>query len=165
MENNSSTLSSGSNSDSGSISGSISDSGSISGSSSSSISNTEYKFVTTDPLGKEVRLKSSTWDNHITGGDHPERSELLNQEEVIKSVIEDPKFIFHDHTTPQGHERYKYFDVVELSTTSKLKFLRVVVEFDKDHTSTGHVVTTIAQSRISQSTEGGAYYVRPKRRT
>ncbi|MHA4132294.1 hypothetical protein [Bacillus cereus] len=127
--------------------------------------NTDYKFVTTDPLGKEVRLKSSTWDNHITGGDHPERTELLNQERIIQEVVEDPKYIFHDHTTPQGHQRYRYMDMVELSTTSKLKVLRVIVEFDKENENVGHVVTTIAQSRVSQSTEGGTHYVRSKKST
>ncbi|MEK7014707.1 hypothetical protein [Bacillus sp. FSL R9-9410] len=126
-------------------------------------SDTDYKFSTRDPLGKKVHLKASTWDNHITGGDHPERVELLNQEEVVKEVIEDPKYIYPDQITPDGKERYRFIDVVELSTTNKLKYLRVIVEYDKD--DVGHVVTTIAQSRVSQSTEGGAYYVRPKRST
>ncbi|WP_242280678.1 hypothetical protein [Bacillus cereus group sp. BfR-BA-01347] len=142
-----------------------SSSSSSSSSSSNSSSSSDYKFSTTDPLGKEIRLKSSTWENHITGGDHPERIELLDQEVVVKDVIEDPKYIYHDHTTPEGHERYRYVDLVELSTTNKLKYLRVIVEYDKDNTNVGHVVTTIAQSRVSQSTEGGAYYVRPKRST
>jgi len=60
--------------------------------------NTDYIFITEDPLGREVRLKSTTWNYHIVGGDHT-REEFIGQEDMVKSVIQDPCFILPNNPT------------------------------------------------------------------
>lgn len=120
--------------------------------------NTDYIFITKDPFGKEVRLKSTTWNYHITGGDHT-REEFIGQEETIKSVIQDPCFILPNNPEDKNDTRQKYIDLVQLPKFKSLKALVVIV--DHKNEEYGNVVTIIAKSRLNQET-GGAIYVRPK---
>jgi hypothetical protein len=119
----------------------------------------EYIFTTTDPFGKEIRLKSSTWNFHITGGDH-ERTELFGEEETIKEVISDPKFILRNDPENPDDTRQKYIDLVDLNAFDSLKGLVVVV--DHQNPEYGDIVTIMPKSRINESTKGGTIYVRGK---
>lgn len=111
-------------------------------------------FSTTDPLGRQVVLKSSTWNMHIIDGDNL-RPELEGQEENIKTVIEDPKFIIPDPI----ENRERYIDIIHFTSTDKIKPVMIVV----DHSSnTGDVCTVFPQSRMRDTAKEGFIYVRPK---
>ncbi|PJW17159.1 hypothetical protein CV944_10485 [Geobacillus sp. WSUCF-018B] len=117
-----------------------------------------YAFGCEDPLGREVRLKSTTWNYHIVGGDHT-REEFIGQEDMVKSVIQDPCFILPNNPDDQHDTRQKYIDLVQLPKFKSLKALVVIVDHEDE--AYGDVVTVIAKSRLNQET-GGAIYVRPK---
>lgn len=119
---------------------------------------TDYLLVEKDPLGREVRLKSTTWNYHITGGDHY-RHELIGQEEKIKEVITDPAFILPNNPDDPSNTRQKYIDLAMLPGHKSLKALVVVV--DHENPDYGDVVTVISKSRLNQE-RGGAIYVRSK---
>jgi len=118
----------------------------------------DYIFSTTDPFGKKVRLKSTTWQYHITGGDHTGK-EFINQEDVIRDVISDPGIILPNNPDDENDTRQKYIDIVQLPEFKSLKALVVVVDHEND--TYGDVVTVMAKARLNQET-GGAIYVRPK---
>lgn len=121
---------------------------------------TEFIFTTTDPLGRIVTLKSSTWNYHITDGDN-NRKEFIGQEETMHDVVVDPAFILPDDPDDPENKKERYIDLVMLPEFNSLKALVVIV----DHSSSdnGDVVTIIAKQRLNQeSTRGGALYVRPK---
>ncbi|OEF99399.1 hypothetical protein BHF71_02100 [Vulcanibacillus modesticaldus] len=118
----------------------------------------EYIFTTTDPIGREIRLKSSTFYKHITGGDH-ERTEFIGEEETIKKVIEDPKYILPDDPFDSSNTRERYIDLIDLRSFNTLKVLVVIV--DHGTNDYGDIVTIMAKSRLNQeSIKGGAVYVR-----
>jgi hypothetical protein len=124
--------------------------------------NGEYIFRTTDPLGREVRLRSTTWDYHIVAGDH-ERTELDGEHQLVKSVIEDPYFILKNDPENKSSTRQKYMDIVQLDAFDSLKNLVIVVDHSNGF---GDVVTVIPKSRVNQeSTKGGPIYVRGKSST
>ncbi|KHF27290.1 hypothetical protein LR68_03891 [Anoxybacillus sp. BCO1] len=118
----------------------------------------DYIFITKDPFGKEIRLKSTTWNYHIIGGDHT-REEFVGQEEMIKGVIQDPCFILPNNPENQNDTRQKYIDLVRLPKFQSLKALVVIV--DHQNVEYGDVVTVIAKNRLNQEI-GSAIYVRPK---
>jgi hypothetical protein len=111
-----------------------------------------YIFITTDPLGRKITLKSTTWDYHIIN----RRPELIGQENVIKSIIEDPKFILPD---PEEN-RERYYDIVHLTSMGKIKPVMVVVEHINE---TGDICTAMVKSTMKDTTERGIIYERPKR--
>lgn len=121
--------------------------------------NGEYIFITQDPHGREVRLKSSTWDMHVTGGDH-NRTEFDGEEETVKKIIEDPYYIIDNKPDDPDSTRQKYLDFVVLDAFENIKNVTVVVDHEKEEYS--DVVTVMAKSRVNDSTKGGAYYVRGK---
>lgn len=119
----------------------------------------EYKLTTKDPLGREVKLKDTTWQMHISGGDHEERKELVDQEHVIESVLSNPYIILPNDPANPDDKREKYVDMVMLPNTSTIRSLVVVV----DHSSPdfGDVVTAISKKTMNQEkTTGGYIYVR-----
>jgi hypothetical protein len=115
----------------------------------------EYIFKTTDPLGRNVTLKSSTWNIHVIEGDNY-RPEFVEQEETIKGVIEDPKFIVNDPI----ENRERYYDIVHLTSVDKIKPVMIAVDHSSD---TGDVCTVFAQSRMKETGERGIVYVRPSK--
>ncbi|WP_162105635.1 hypothetical protein [Bacillus subtilis] len=119
----------------------------------------DYIFSTTDPLGREVKLKSTTWHMHITGGDH-QRTQFIGQEEVIKSIIKDPYIILPNNIEDEEDTRQKYVELAHLPGFNSLKAVVVVVDH-KDETS-GDVVTVMPKSSLKSEKTGGAIYVRSK---
>ncbi|HHW07479.1 MAG TPA: hypothetical protein GXX34_08150 [Clostridia bacterium] len=120
----------------------------------------EIIFSTTDPLGRTVQLKATTWYNHITGGHH-KRIELVGQENTVKEVIEDPAFILPNNPEDVSDTRQKYVDLVTLPHLKRLTYLVVVVDYNTTDGS-GDVVTVIPKKKIQESVEGGIIYVRAK---
>lgn len=120
----------------------------------------EYIFSTTDPFGKEVRLKSSTWYGHIISGDH-DRLALEGEIDTIKNVINNPYYILSNNPHDPNDTRQKYLDIVQLQNYTALKNLLVVV--DHQNSNFGDIVTIIPKNTLKQeSTEGGPIYVRGK---
>jgi hypothetical protein len=113
----------------------------------------EYIFNTTDPLGREVKLKTTTWHYHVL--EENERHELSGQEEEVEKVIQNPYFILPDKTF---ETRQNYIDVVNLDTSDKLKSLFVSVDYN--NSDYGDIVTVIAKSSVRESTERGVIYER-----
>lgn len=119
----------------------------------------EYKLTTKDPLGREVRLKDTTWHLHVSGGDHNERKELVDQENMIEKVLSNPYIILPNDPENPEDKREKYVDMVMLPNVSTIRSLVVVV----DHASPefGDVVTAISKKSLNQEkTTGGVIYVR-----
>jgi hypothetical protein len=112
-------------------------------------------FTTTDPMGRMVKLKQSTWDMHVVNGDH-QRIEFIGQEQLVKDVISDPTFIVPD---AEIGTRERYYDLAYFSNTGKLRPVMVVVDHDMD---TGDVCTLFTQSRMRETGERGIVYARKK---
>jgi len=122
--------------------------------------NREYIFTTTDPLGSEVRLKSSTWYNHIIGRDN-DRFQLKDNIDIIKKIIEDPYFILPNNPDVPNSTKQKYIDIVNMEQYSSLMNIVIVAE---DHAEGfKDIATVIPKKRLTQeSTKGGVLYDRSK---
>lgn len=118
----------------------------------------DYIFVTTDPLEREVQLKSTTWHMHVTGGDH-HRAQFIGQEKIIEDIIKDPAFILPNDINDPNNTRQKYIDLAQLPGYNSLKAVVVVVDHKDEQF--GDVVTVIPKNTLKSET-GGAIYVRPK---
>lgn len=109
-------------------------------------------FKTSDPIDREIKLKTETWNIHITHG----HNELYKQEGLVKKIIENPAYILKDK---DFKERENYYDLCNFHDGS-LSILKVVVDFS---TSTGNIVTAypIKQTH-SQAViiKGGVVYER-----
>lgn len=112
-------------------------------------------FTTTDPMGRTVQLKQSTWEMHVIGGDH-NRKELIGQEKVVEAIIANPKYIVPD---VDNETRERYYDLAYLSSINKIKPVMVVVDYAN---STGDVCTIFVQSRMRETGERGIVYERKK---
>ncbi len=117
----------------------------------SSSTSTPLKFTATDPLGRIVVLKESTFDIHIVGEGN--RIEFVGQEDKLKRIIERPAIIVND---PMDN-RERYYDIISLDTTTGIKPIMVVVDHS---TEQGDVVTAVRKSRMSDSNERGVVYER-----
>ncbi|WP_459910136.1 hypothetical protein [Desulfotomaculum defluvii] len=113
-------------------------------------------FSTTDPLGREIRLESRTWNKHIITS-HPE---MYKQEALVKKVIENPKYILKDKTKPDTRDNY--FELCNHPSDGSLSIMKVVVDFS---TGTGDVTTSYPiKSTTTQATTfngRGVKYERP----
>lgn len=94
----------------------------------------EIIWVAHDPLGKQVILKQSTYDFHIS--DKPKRGKtnaenLQAVTENVKGVIENPRFIYHDKDYSKN-SRYRYLDFVYMAEISAIRALVVVVDTDRE---------------------------------
>lgn len=119
-------------------------------------------FTVTDPLGKKVTLKASTWERHITV-EHPE---MLLYFEELKNLIRDPYYIIPDLIEDPNrpgqkvaHEtKQEYFDVIPGKHSSRFTYIRAIVDHS---TNPGEIVTALVSSKGPIGT-GGVLYVRPK---
>lgn len=119
--------------------------------------NGEYIFTTTDPLGAEVRLKSSTWYNHIIGDNG--RFQLKDNLDKIKGIIEDPYYILPDKPDAVNDTRQKYIDVIDMEQYRTLMNIVIIAEDHEDGFK--DVVTVIPKKDFrGEKTTGGVYYVR-----
>lgn len=112
---------------------------------------TEIKFSTTDPMGRIVVMKSSTFDGHIIGDNN--RVEFIGQEDKLKRIIENPTIIIKD----PKENRERYYDIIQLDSTTKIKPIMVVVEHS---TEQSEVVTAIRKSSMTDTNERGVVYAR-----
>ena len=120
--------------------------------------NREYIFTTTDPLGSEVRLKSSTWYNHITGRDN-DRYQLKDNIDIIKQIVEDPYYILPNNPNVSNDTKQKYIDIVNMEHYSSL--MNIVIVAEDDDEGFKDIATIIPKKRLNQeSTKGGVLYVR-----
>lgn len=102
----------------------------------------EYIFSTTDPLGRDIILKQSTWDYHMK--DRHGEDGIQN----IKINLEMPAYITKNISeTTSEHNRNCYFRLINLN--DKFYFQKTVVEFKEG--SSGEVVT----SHILRKSEKG----------
>lgn len=107
----------------------------------------EFIFEETDPLGRKVVLKSTTWDEHIKDR-HPEKGV-----DDIKLNISNPQIIIKDneHTDREVYLRY-------VINNNKLYTNKTVVAFE-EKSENGEVVTNYTLRKINQTvTEGGVIY-------
>lgn len=122
---------------------------------SSTQDETVYKFTATDPLGRVVLLKQNTFDLHIIAEGN--RPEFEGQEDKIKRIIENPTIIIKDPM----ENRERFYDIIQLDTTSKIKPVMVVVDFSTDQ---GDIVTAMRKSSMSDTDERGVVYARSAKR-
>lgn len=108
----------------------------------------EIKFDTTDPLGRRVILKTSTWENHIKDR-HPEKGP-----DKIKQSIENPRYIIKNNNGEefQDSEREIFLDIT--ITNKKLYYLKTVVEYKNDN-DYGEVVTNYILKKYNVEIEDG----------
>lgn len=82
-------------------------------------------FSTSDPLGRVILLKQSTWDEHIADR-HDEKG--ISE---IKENIENPSCIIeNEKQSSDGGTRHVYFKFTTLN--SKLYINKTVVEFKEE---------------------------------
>lgn len=122
---------------------------------SSTQDETVYKFTATDPLGRVVLLKQNTFDLHIIAEGN--RPEFEGQEDKIKRIIENPTIIIKDPM----ENRERFYDIIQLDTTNKIKPVMVVVDFSTDQ---GDIVTAMRKSSMSDTDERGVVYARSAKR-
>lgn len=108
-------------------------------------------FSTTDPLGRRVLLKQSTWDDHIK--DRHDETGTIN----IKQNIENPSCIIeNDKTLLEDAKRQCYFSFD--TTGGRLHINKTVVEF-KENSEKGEVVTNYILRKVNENIiEGGVVY-------
>ncbi|MGL4665961.1 MAG: hypothetical protein ACRCWA_13180, partial [Clostridium butyricum] len=111
----------------------------------------KHIFSTTDPLGRRVLLKQSTWDEHIK--DRHDETGI----DIIKKNIENPNCIIeNDKTQLEDAKRQCYYSFNTAGT--KLYINKTVVEFKNNNVS-GEVVTNYILRKLNDSIiEGGVVY-------
>ncbi len=114
------------------------------------------KFNVTDPKGRSVLLKKSTWEYKIQA-EHPEVSI-----DVLERLVRNPYYILRDLTqSEEAHPtREEYVDLIPSPIETSLVIIRAII----DHaTVPGEVVTVFISSKTKGlSTQGGIIYVRPE---
>lgn len=108
-------------------------------------------FSTTDPIGRNIVLKESTWNAHIANR-HSEK-----EIEEIKRNIESPNIIIENNrSTTSEKKREVYLKLTTINNT--VINLKTVVEFDDDNRN-GEVVTNYLLRKLKETVpEGGIIY-------
>lgn len=104
------------------------------------------------PLGNEVILKQSTFDNHIEGEEKRSEKEVANLQSVakdVKRIVEKPRFIYCDANYDEN-KRCRYLDTVFMETSSAIRSLVVIV--DTDRTPNEVVTWTIKRDLKQENT-------------
>ena len=104
------------------------------------------RWKVTDPLGNEVILKESTFQEHILGDHQMEDAECRKIAEVqAKAVIQNPQLIIKDEEDKNRHIFYKIILMPYDGLKKRLMALRVVVDTDR----TPHAIATwVIQSKL-----------------
>ncbi|MEB6122793.1 hypothetical protein [Mammaliicoccus sciuri] len=92
----------------------------------------EYKFETTDVLGRNVKLKQSTWDYHIIN-EHEERTHFTGKEKFFENIVEDPDLI-HKQKAKGNKDRWNYSAYGTINGEGNPKIYNVIVEESSDFT-------------------------------
>lgn len=111
----------------------------------------EHIFSTTDPLGRDIILKQSTWDEHIKDRHGEEGIEN------IKINLEMPNYITENvGKVTSEYDRNCFFRLINLNSNFYMQ--KTVVEF-KENSSFGEVVTSHVMRKITSNiNEGGIIY-------
>lgn len=91
------------------------------------------EWSTKEPDGVEVLLKKTTLYDHILG-DHNEKDQQGREIacRFAKFVVEDPKYIITDQSSPEDRKRLKYLDTKYIEETGKIRYIVVVAEANRD---------------------------------
>lgn len=109
-------------------------------------------FSTSDPLGRIVVLKQSTYDEHIKDRHGEEGIE------IIKRNIECPNCIIENDTSQLEDAKRQCYFSFNTSYGNRLHINKTVVEF-KENAKTGEVVTNYISRKINDNIiEGGVVY-------
>jgi len=90
-----------------------------------STTNSNIIWTANDPLGKTIQLKESTFNEHIINENN--RTEFIGKENLLKQIIERPRFILPDKTYKDS--RYVYCDLQYMDTLNGVFFIDVVVDY------------------------------------
>lgn len=110
------------------------------------------EFVTSDPLGRNIILKTSTWEEHIKDN-HPEKGISM-----IKNNLENPRYILKNSNGEEFEDsnREVYWDLTV--SNSKLYAIKTVVDY-KYENNYGEVVTNYILRKYNVNIEeGGIIY-------
>ena len=99
----------------------------------------DHIFVAQSPLGKQVVLASSTWNNHIVTR-HPE---MAGNESAVKDTIENPEVIYRSNWNPDA----EIFMSKQKASSYPHLFTRVVVGYNGN--DIGNVETALFTKSIS----------------
>lgn len=120
---------------------------------------TGEKFRVTDPIGNEVVLKTSTFDDHIIGshssGDSDIREKVLY---FVPDVIENPDYIY---TNEESSGRNRYISLVSAEFMTHISALVVITDTDR----TPHeVVTYNIKRKLNQEKIGKGRLIYDRRK-
>lgn len=113
--------------------------------------NYKIRWNVTDPQGRQVILKQSTYEKHIIDDHKPEDSAFRRKIELqAKKTITNPQLII---AKEQRHEYHRLARVSFKEDIEKLKHINVIVDADRDP---NEVVTFIASSNVHGTLETGS---------
>lgn len=90
-----------------------------------------YIFETKDPLKREIKLKSSTWESHVIG-EHAERKHFKGKEKFFQEIVEKPDYIYKQKTK-SGKERFRYTFYGNINKEGNPKIYSVIAEDNGYH--------------------------------
>ena len=106
--------------------------------------NIRWKVV--DPLGNEIILKESTFQEHILGDHQMTDSEYRKRlENHVKNIIQNPQLIIEEKHKNNRHIFYKIILMPHDDVMKKLITLKVVVDTDRNP---HQIVTWMIQSKL-----------------
>ena len=109
----------------------------------------EIRWEETDPQGRRVVLKASTFDEHIKKDhDDDDAAIRIKNEEHAKKAIARPHLVILD---PEDHDRHIYYRIILANNgepLKKVKNMRVVVDTDREP---NEVVTWIVEKKMKGS--------------
>lgn len=113
--------------------------------------NYNIRWKETDPQGRTVILKQSTYEKHIIA-DHEQKDASFRRkiEFQVRKTITNPQLIV---AKKQRHEYHKIARIPYEEDKEKLKHINVIVDADRDP---NEVVTFIASSSVRGTLETGS---------
>lgn len=108
--------------------------------------NKEIRWKVKNPLGQEIILKESTYQEHIDKDHQYEDSEYRKHaEEQAKITIEKPQMIIRNEDDQNRDMYYRIVTMEYEKEQKKLKNMKVIVETDREP---NEIVTWILQSKL-----------------
>lgn len=109
----------------------------------------EIRWKVIDPLGNEVILKESTYQEHIKKDHQFSDAEYRQKAEILaKSVIKNPQLLIVNREKLNRHVYYKIVTIPCENDRESLKVIKIVADTDRNP---HEIVTWMLQSKLKDT--------------